>query len=61
MTAYRICTGIFGPDLSPFESRLVLAETLAHLSYLELRGEVRSYNTDGLIVYECHCSYENCL
>ena len=54
VTAYRISIDVFGPDLSPFESRLALAETLAHLNYLEYRSEVRSYDVGSLIVYDRH-------
>ena len=54
VTAYRICGNMFGVGLSPFESRLALAETLAHLNYLEYRGEVQSYDMGDAIIYDCH-------
>lgn len=52
VTAYRISKGVFGENISPFENRLALAETLAHLNYLEYRGEVRSYDTGDIIIYD---------
>ncbi len=40
-TAYEICGTLFPVLRSPHEERFALAETLAHLVYLELRGRVR--------------------
>ena len=53
VTAFRISGNMFGEGLSPFESRLALAETLAHLNYLEYRGEVQSYDMGNMIIYDC--------
>jgi glyoxylase-like metal-dependent hydrolase (beta-lactamase superfamily II) len=39
--AYAICRIIFPKLRSPHEERFALAETLAHLRYLELRGKLR--------------------
>ncbi len=52
VTAYQISMDIFGRDISAFERRLALAETLAHLNYLEYRGEIRSYDTGEMIIYD---------
>ena len=40
-SAYVICRILFPVLRSPHEERFALAETLAHLRYLELRGRVR--------------------
>ena len=39
--AYTICRKLFPVLRSPHEERFALAETLAHLRYLERRGKVR--------------------
>lgn len=39
--AYAICRLLFPKLRSPHEERFALAETLAHLRYLELRGKLR--------------------
>ena len=44
-TAYEICRILFPVLRSPHEERFALAEALAHLVYLELRGRLR--RTDG--------------
>ena len=43
--AYTICRKLFPVLRSPHEERFALAETLAHLRYLERRGKVRA--TEG--------------
>ncbi len=40
-SAYSICRTLFPVLRSPHEERFALAETLAHLRYLELRGRLR--------------------
>jgi hypothetical protein len=40
-TAYEICRTLFPVLRSPHEERFALAETLAHLRYLELRSRLR--------------------
>jgi len=40
-SAYLICRALFPVLRSPHEERFALAETLAHLRYLELRGRLR--------------------
>jgi hypothetical protein len=40
-TAYQVCLEVFGNRLSLHEMRFALTETLAHLVYLEKRGELR--------------------
>lgn len=39
-TAWELVGEIFRPHLNPLEERLALSETLAHLEYLRLRGEL---------------------
>lgn len=45
-TAYQVCRKVFDNGLSLHEMRFALTETLAHLVYLEKRGELR-LNLDG--------------
>jgi glyoxylase-like metal-dependent hydrolase (beta-lactamase superfamily II) len=40
-STYAICRALFPVLRSPHEERFALAETLAHLRYLELRGRLR--------------------
>jgi len=40
-TAYQVCLEVFGNGLSLHEMRFAMTETLAHLVYLEKRGELR--------------------
>lgn len=51
-TAYHICVELFGNDLSLYEMRFAMAETLAHLAYLESRGRVVSRRDGEVIVYK---------
>lgn len=41
-TAYDVCRALFGDKLSVHQLRFALAETLAHLVYLESEGRARS-------------------
>lgn len=52
VSAYNICVSLFGDDLSLHEQRFAMAETLAHLAYLESRGRVVSRRDGGVIVYK---------
>ncbi|MFZ5631487.1 MAG: MBL fold metallo-hydrolase [Bacillota bacterium] len=45
-SAYQACMDVFGSGLSLHEMRFALTETMAHLVYLEKRGELR-LNLDG--------------
>jgi glyoxylase-like metal-dependent hydrolase (beta-lactamase superfamily II) len=40
LTAYEVARAVFRPDLSRYEWRFAVGETLAHLSYLAHRGRV---------------------
>ncbi|HZG87109.1 MBL fold metallo-hydrolase [Paenibacillus sp.] len=40
MTGYALCRTLFGEKLSVHQLRFALAETLAHLAYLERRGRI---------------------
>ena len=50
-TAYKICLQLFGEDLNLHELRFAMAETLAHLAYLESRGKVISKREGEVIIY----------
>lgn len=41
LTAYELCRRLFGESLSVHQLRFAMAETLAHVAYLEQRGELR--------------------
>ena len=50
--AYQISTAVFPlAELSPHQVRFAMAETLAHLVYLEGRGELRRLERDGVTVF----------
>ena len=40
LTAYDVCMDLFGTNLTIHNLRFALAETLAHLEYLRLKGEI---------------------
>ncbi|MCL6611061.1 MAG: MBL fold metallo-hydrolase [Peptococcaceae bacterium] len=50
-TAYQICTRLFGADLTSFEIRFALTETLACLAYLEGKSMVVSRLVNGIVTY----------
>ncbi|GBF35377.1 hypothetical protein DCCM_4500 [Desulfocucumis palustris] len=50
-TAHKICELLFGEDLKLHELRFAMAETLAHLAYLESRGKVISKREGEVIIY----------
>jgi glyoxylase-like metal-dependent hydrolase (beta-lactamase superfamily II) len=51
-TAYHICRQAYRPDISAFELRFAMAETLAHLTYLTFRDELATVTRDdGVIGY----------
>lgn len=50
-TAYQVCCQVFRQDLSNFEMRFAMAETLAHLVYLTLRNELEAASRDGVTIY----------
>lgn len=39
-------------ELPPFQQRMAVTETLAHLAELESRGKVRAHQAEGRIIYE---------
>ncbi len=51
--AYQIAQQLFGPRLKSNEAtRMAVAETLSHLEYLRIEGQVEQHHTtDGLILY----------
>lgn len=51
--AYQIAQQLFGPRLKSNEAtRMAVAETLSHLEYLRIEGQVEQrHTTDGLILY----------
>ena len=51
MTAWEILEAIFRPNLLVFEQRLAFSETMAHLAHLDVRGEVITFEEDGVVWY----------
>jgi glyoxylase-like metal-dependent hydrolase (beta-lactamase superfamily II) len=52
LNALQVAHDLFDRDLMFFEVRLALAETLAHLEYLRLRGRLQREMVDGVWHYE---------
>ena len=50
-TAYQVCREVFGDGLSLPEVRFALTETLAHLVYLEKRGQLEVEKINGVYFY----------
>lgn len=50
-TVYQVCREVFGDRLSLHEIRFAITETLAHLVYLEKKGELRVSKVDGRYIY----------
>ncbi|MGB9802634.1 MBL fold metallo-hydrolase [Desulfofundulus sp.] len=50
-SAYQVCREVFGDRLSFHELRFAMTETLAHLVYLEKRGELLVSKVDGVYIY----------
>jgi glyoxylase-like metal-dependent hydrolase (beta-lactamase superfamily II) len=50
-SARAVSDEIFGASLLDFHRRLALGEALAHLTYLERRGEVERVREDGTLLY----------
>lgn len=50
-TAYGVCNQVFSHNLSLHEKRFAMSETLAHLVYLQDRGELKRFQKEGLIMY----------
>ncbi|MEI7025194.1 MBL fold metallo-hydrolase [Paenibacillus sp. y28] len=51
MTAYALCRDIFGHRLTLHQLRFAMAETLAHVVYLESEGLITASEQDGQFVY----------
>ena len=51
-TAYEVVGRVWGPHLSPLNQRFALAETLAHLEYMQRQGKVASRRLDGAVQWE---------
>ncbi|WP_442603415.1 MBL fold metallo-hydrolase [Paenibacillus sp. KN14-4R] len=52
MTAYELCMTVFGGRLTVHQLRFALAETIAHILYLQEVGRVKQTDRDGLIYYQ---------
>lgn len=50
-TAYEVAQSLFRRPLTPSQWRFALSETLAHLEYLRLRGQVTCITTDSVTRY----------
>jgi glyoxylase-like metal-dependent hydrolase (beta-lactamase superfamily II) len=49
-TAFTVCRGVFGNDLSLDDTRFAMVETLAHLEYLAALGRLERID-NGLVTY----------
>ncbi|MGQ9558383.1 MAG: MBL fold metallo-hydrolase [Desulfurispora sp.] len=56
-TAYQICQSLFGTGLNYHEQRFAMAETLAHLAYLESRARIVSRHMGGKIIFRLTASF----
>jgi glyoxylase-like metal-dependent hydrolase (beta-lactamase superfamily II) len=52
MTAYQVCQSVFGEKLSIHHLRFAMAETLAHMIYLQAAGKVFQTHNDGIIIFQ---------
>jgi glyoxylase-like metal-dependent hydrolase (beta-lactamase superfamily II) len=52
INAMAVARDLFDRELMMFEERLALAETLSHLEYLRLRGQLHREMSDGTWLYE---------
>lgn len=50
-TAYELCRDYFGTGLSVHQLRFAMAETLAHLVYLEQCGDIEKYAQDSTFYF----------
>lgn len=51
-TAFQICKKLFNRELSTHEIRFAMGETIAHLRYLEVEGQIRQeVDSSGTIYY----------
>ena len=51
-TAFAICRMIFGTDLSVHDLHFAIAETIAHMVFLESEGKIRAIKTHDSITYQ---------
>ncbi|WP_281889141.1 MBL fold metallo-hydrolase [Paenibacillus sp. YYML68] len=51
-TAYDICRASFGFELSYHQLRFALAETIAHMIWLQVEGRVTAQERAGVLLYE---------
>lgn len=51
LTAWELCRRMFGTRLSIHQLRFAMAETIAHLVYMEKRDMVAANNRDGVLRY----------
>lgn len=51
-TVYEACEGLFNKPLTIHETRFAIGETLAHLEYLRLNGDVERELVDNVYVYQ---------
>ena len=57
-TAYDVSLGLFPDDLPPALRRMAVAETVAHLEHLALRGALSREETAGVTVL-CYAAVES--
>jgi glyoxylase-like metal-dependent hydrolase (beta-lactamase superfamily II) len=51
MTGYALCHSLFSDRLTTHQLRFAMAETIAHLVYLQLEGKLSEEERDGEIVF----------
>ncbi|MCR8644208.1 MBL fold metallo-hydrolase [Paenibacillus sp. N1-5-1-14] len=51
-TAYELCVAVFGTRLTIHQLRFALAETLAHILYLQSQDRVKQTEQDGKIYFQ---------
>ncbi len=51
MTCYQLCQALFGDRLSLHQLRFAMAETLAHVVYLDAEGRAERKEDNGVFVY----------
>jgi len=56
MSAYAVCRRLFGDRLTIHQLRFAMAETLAHLVYLERRGRLVAQERGGVVAFEAAVS-----
>src|SRR5699024_9220554 len=51
-TIHTICNAMFDFELTIHETRFAIGETIAHLEYLRINGDIERYEVDGIWHYD---------